>query len=101
MPKYIDIHSHVNFKAFDEDRDEVIKRAFDNDTWIINVGTHTDTSKKAIEMAHKYGVEDARKKNPGKAASLPESALPYNNKHFHLLHEAFAALCIKLQRKQL
>ena len=27
MPKYIDIHSHVNFKAFDADRDEVIKRA--------------------------------------------------------------------------
>ena len=29
MPKYIDIHSHVNFKAFDEDREEVIKRALD------------------------------------------------------------------------
>lgn len=54
MQKYIDIHSHVNFKAFDEDRDEVIKRALDNDTWVINVGTQIDTSKKAIEMAHKY-----------------------------------------------
>lgn len=55
MPKYIDIHSHVNFKAFDEDRDEVIRRTLDNDTWVINVGTQIDTSKKAIEMAHKYG----------------------------------------------
>lgn len=54
MPKYIDIHSHVNFTAFDEDREEVIKRALDNDTWIINVGTQVDTSKKAIELAHKY-----------------------------------------------
>lgn len=54
MPKYIDIHSHVNFKAFDEDRDEVIKRALDNDTWQINVGTQIDTSKKAVEIAHKY-----------------------------------------------
>ena len=27
MPKYIDIHSHVNFIAFDADRDEVIRRA--------------------------------------------------------------------------
>lgn len=53
-PKYIDIHSHVNFKAFDEDRDEVIKRALDNDTWIINVGTQIDTSKKAVEIAHQY-----------------------------------------------
>jgi len=53
-PKYIDIHAHVNFKAFDEDRDAVIKRAFDNNTWLINVGTQVDTSKKAIEIAHKY-----------------------------------------------
>ena len=56
QPKYIDIHSHVNFKAFDEDRDVVIERAFENDTWIINVGTQVDTSKKAIELAHKYNV---------------------------------------------
>lgn len=54
MPKYIDIHSHVNFKAFDEDRDEVIRRALDNDTWVINVGTQLDTSKKAVEMARAY-----------------------------------------------
>lgn len=54
MPKYIDIHSHVNFKAFDEDRDEVIKRALENDTWVINVGTQINTSMKAIEMAHQY-----------------------------------------------
>jgi TatD DNase family protein len=54
MPKYIDIHTHVNFKAFDEDRDAVIKRALDNDTWLINVGTQVDTSQKAIEIAHQY-----------------------------------------------
>lgn len=54
MPKYIDIHSHINFKAFDEDRDEVIRRALENDTWVINVGTQMDTSKKAVEMANQY-----------------------------------------------
>ncbi|KKQ20379.1 MAG: Hydrolase, TatD family [Candidatus Nomurabacteria bacterium GW2011_GWA1_37_20] len=53
-PKYIDIHSHVNFKAFDEDRDEVIKRTLENDTWMINVGTQADTSRKAVEMANQY-----------------------------------------------
>ncbi len=53
-PKYIDIHTHINFKAFDEDRYEVIRRALDNDTWVINIGTQVDTSKKAIELAHKY-----------------------------------------------
>lgn len=54
MPKYIDIHCHVNFKAFDLDRDEVICRALDNDTWVINVGTQKDTSSKAVEIAHQY-----------------------------------------------
>ena len=43
MPKYIDIHSHVNFRAFDEDRDAVIKRALENETIVIDVGTQVDT----------------------------------------------------------
>ena len=54
MPKYIDIHSHVNFKVFDEDRDAVIKRALENDTWVINVGSQFSTSKRAVEIANKY-----------------------------------------------
>ena len=54
MPKYIDIHAHTNFKAFDVDRDEVIRRALDNNTWIINIGTQFDTSKKAVEMTNDY-----------------------------------------------
>lgn len=54
MPKYIDIHAHTNFKAFDEDRDVVIRRALDNDTMVINIGTQYDTSKKAVEMTNDY-----------------------------------------------
>ena len=54
QPKYIDIHAHVNFKAFDEDRDAVISRALSNDTWVINIGTQFDTSKKAVEMASEF-----------------------------------------------
>jgi len=54
QPKYIDIHSHVNFTAFDADRDEVIARALANDTWVINVGTQIDTSRKAVEMTYTY-----------------------------------------------
>ena len=53
-PKYIDIHSHVNFSAFDADREEVLKRALDNETFVINVGTQIDTSRKAVELANKY-----------------------------------------------
>ena len=54
MPKYIYIHCHINFKAFDEDRNLVIQRALDNNTWLINVGTQVDTSKKAVEIAYQY-----------------------------------------------
>ena len=53
-PKYIDIHSHVNFKAFKEDRETVIERALQNNTWVINVGSQFSTSKRAVEIANKY-----------------------------------------------
>ena len=54
MPKYIDIHSHINFKAFDLDRDAVIRRALESDTWVINVGTQIDTSRAAVDLANQY-----------------------------------------------
>ncbi len=54
MPKYIDIHAHINFVAFDEDRDAVISHALEKDTWVINIGTQYDTSKKAVEMTNEY-----------------------------------------------
>lgn len=53
-PKLIDAHTHVNFAAFRDDADFVIKRALDAGVWMINVGTQKDTSQKAIELAEKY-----------------------------------------------
>lgn len=51
----VDTHCHLNFKAFKDDYDEVIKRASASGvTQIINVGTKIDTSKKAVELAEKY-----------------------------------------------
>jgi len=50
----IDTHSHLNFNAFKNDADKVIKRALDNDIWLINVGSQYDTSKRAVEIAEKY-----------------------------------------------
>jgi len=50
----IDTHAHVNFKAFEEDAGEVIKRALDDQVWIVNVGTQLDTSKSAVLMSEKY-----------------------------------------------
>lgn len=51
---YIDIHTHVNFAAFDVDREEVIRRALDAGVALVNVGTQKDTSRKAVELAEKY-----------------------------------------------
>lgn len=50
----IDTHAHVNFEAYKDDADEVIRRSLDNDTWIINVGSQYSTSKRAVELAEKY-----------------------------------------------
>ncbi len=52
--KFIDVHSHVQFAAYDADRAEVMERAKTSDTAMINVGTQADTSKAAIELAHQY-----------------------------------------------
>ena len=35
IPKYIDIHAHVNFKAFEKDHNVVIRRALDSGTWFL------------------------------------------------------------------
>ena len=50
----IDTHAHLNFPAFKDDTDEVIRRCLENGIWMINVGTNYETSKKAIEIAQKY-----------------------------------------------
>ena len=51
----VDVHCHLNFKAFENDYDEVIKRAFEAGvTKIINVGTQISSSERAVELAQKY-----------------------------------------------
>jgi len=52
--QYIDIHAHLNFAAYDPDRDEVIKRCQEAKVAVINVGTQLDTSRGAIELAEKH-----------------------------------------------
>ncbi|MBU1119339.1 TatD family hydrolase [Patescibacteria group bacterium] len=51
----IDTHAHLEFKDFDNDREEVIKRAFDASvTKIITVGCDFLSHKKATDIAQKY-----------------------------------------------
>lgn len=52
-PKYFDIHSHINFSKFNNDRDEVINRMRSESVWAIAVGTDLKTSKEVVELAEK------------------------------------------------
>ncbi len=50
----IDTHAHLNFNAYKNDVDEVIRRSLENHVWMINVGSNYITSKRATEIAEKY-----------------------------------------------
>lgn len=50
----IDTHCHVNFSAYKNDMDEVIKRSLNEGIGMIVVGSQSDTSKQAIDIAEKY-----------------------------------------------
>ena len=51
---FIDTHAHVNFNAFKDDADEVVRRSLDNETWMILVGSEFKTSNRALNLANKY-----------------------------------------------
>jgi len=50
----IDSHCHIQFPAYDKDRGEVINRAKEANVKMIVLGTQLETSKRAVELAHKY-----------------------------------------------
>ncbi|PIZ94999.1 MAG: hydrolase TatD [Candidatus Magasanikbacteria bacterium CG_4_10_14_0_2_um_filter_37_12] len=50
----IDTHCHIQFKAYNEDRDEVLKRCTEKNIILNAVGTQLSTSKLAVELAEKY-----------------------------------------------
>lgn len=54
MPKYFDIHSHLNFDEYAPDFNEVIERLRDSETNTITIGTDLESSRRAVELAEKY-----------------------------------------------
>ena len=51
----VDTHCHLDFPEFDEDRDEVIRRAKSAGIgYIINIGSSLSGSKKALELSQQY-----------------------------------------------
>jgi len=52
----VDVHCHLNFKDYDKDRDEVIKRAEKLNMTIIDSGTELKDNKKSLELSKKYSI---------------------------------------------
>ncbi len=52
--KYFDAHTHTNFVAYKEDRDEVLERAREAGVGMNVVGTQIDTSRAAVELARRF-----------------------------------------------
>lgn len=54
MPKFFDIHSHINDKKFEGDIVDVVKRMKDEDVWTIIVGTDRRSSQLAAQISYFY-----------------------------------------------
>lgn len=54
MPKYFDVHSHLNFPDYQNDLDDVIKRLKDTETHTIVVGTDYESSAKGVDLAGRH-----------------------------------------------
>ena len=52
-----DSHCHIQFPAYDADRDEVIRRALAADVKMVAVGTQFSTSQDAIALVEKHPVD--------------------------------------------
>lgn len=50
-PEYFDVHCHIDDEKYDADREEVIKRLKESNTWAITIGTDLESSKKAVGIA--------------------------------------------------
>jgi TatD DNase family protein len=85
---YFDTHTHVNFAAYKDDREETIKRALEAKTWMTNVGTQTDTSQSAADLAQKYpeGVYAAIGLHP---VHTYQQMLDEEESHFQSRDESF------------
>ncbi|KKQ52793.1 MAG: Hydrolase, TatD family [Parcubacteria group bacterium GW2011_GWD2_38_11] len=51
---FFDTHSHVNFNAYKDDGEDVLRRCLENGINVVNVGSQYSTSKRAVEYAHRF-----------------------------------------------
>lgn len=53
-PIYFDVHTHVQFSAYDGDRDDAIRRASNAGIWVVVSGSNSRNSEDAVRLAEKY-----------------------------------------------
>lgn len=73
----IDTHAHLYFDRYDDDRNEVIKRAYEADVRkIVNIGIDLETSKQCIDLAETHeGLFAAVGIHPNDSKKLDDDAL--------------------------
>ncbi len=49
--KYFDVHAHLDFKDYDEDRDEVIKECARREVGVINNGVNPESNRKVLAIS--------------------------------------------------
>lgn len=80
--RIFETHTHYEDKAFDEDRDKMIKKGREAGiVCFVNVGSDLETSRKSIEIARKYGEAPADKYHVYAAVGVhPENASDFDEK---------------------
>lgn len=53
-PTLIDVHCHINFNAFKDDADALIKDSLEQGIYMVAPGSQAKTSERAVWYAHKY-----------------------------------------------
>lgn len=73
----VDTHTHLAFEQFDQDRPDVIRRAFSSGVGVlIEVGTDLECSRKAVELASRHqGISASVGIHPHDASSLNPEVL--------------------------
>ncbi|MDO8510353.1 MAG: TatD family hydrolase [bacterium] len=75
IPLFFDVHSHLNFPEFDNDREEVIERLRQEGVSTITVGTDLATSESAVELTKHSHLFASVGFHPDEVATFDEAFL--------------------------
>jgi TatD DNase family protein len=83
MPKFFDIHSHINFSDYGADLPSILKRMKEKKVWTITVGADLGSSKSAVELADKTeGVFASIGMHPTETSSVGVAPADFDEKAF-------------------